>query len=106
MNNLKRNASLVVNFLVRNLRILNLLLNINLDVSTFLENFTSLTIKTRDFQTTQCNLNKISFKINFDVLIFNKLDVKEKIEFWPQPFHDINAFLAKIFFLPIFKTIC
>ena len=72
--------------------------NTNPIFSTILEHFTSLKIKTKASQTTQCSYDKDSYEFILNDFSFNILNVEEKIDSWPQSFHDINAFLTKVFF--------
>ena len=69
-----------------------------------LEPFSSLRIKTKPPQMTQCNSDKDSFELILNDSFLNILNVKEKTKTWPQSFHDINAFLTKVFFLPILSN--
>jgi hypothetical protein len=71
-------------------------------LSTILEPFTYLRIKTKNLQTTQCSYNNDSFDLILNDFFLNILNVKEKTDFWPQSFHDINAFLTKVFFFTDF----
>ena len=77
-------------------------LSTNPVLSTILELFISLRVKTNVFQTTQRDYNNDSFELILNDSFFNILNVKEKTKSWPQSFHDINAFLTKVFFLLIF----
>jgi hypothetical protein len=63
-----------------------------------------LRIKTKNLQTIQCSYNNDSFDLILNDSFLNILNVKEKTDSWPQSFHDINAFLTKVFFLPIFSN--
>ena len=55
----------------------------NLILSTILEPFIYLRIKTKVSQTTQCNYENESFELIFNDSFFNILNLKEKTEFWP-----------------------
>ena len=70
--------------------------------STILEPFSSLRIKTKVSQTTQRTYDNDSFELILNDSFLNIVNVKEKTDSWPQSFHDINAFLTKVFFFPIF----
>ena len=73
--------------------------------STILYHFTSLKIKTKVCQTIQCYHDKDSYELILNDLFFNILNVKEKTDSWLQYFHDMIAFLTKVFFLPILQII-
>ena len=77
----------------------------NLTPSTILYHFIYLKIKTKVFQTTQCYHDKDSYELILDDLFLNILNVKEKTDSWLQYFHDMIAFLTKVFFLPILQII-
>jgi hypothetical protein len=62
-----------------------------------LEPFSSLRIKTKPPQMSQCNSDKDSFELILNDSFLNIFNVKEKTKTWPQSFHDINAFLTKVF---------
>ena len=79
--------------------------NTNLALSTILEPFTSLKIKTKASQTTQCSYNNDSYELILNDSFLNILNVKEKTNVWPQFFHDINAFLTKVFSCRSFQII-
>ena len=66
---------------------------------TILESFISLRIKTKAFQTTQCNADKDSFKLILNNSFFNILKYQKKTESSPQHFHNNNTFFIKAFFL-------
>ena len=73
-------------------------------LSTILELFNSLIIKIKIPQTTQCCYDNDSFELILNDFFFNILNVKEKTDSSPQFFHDINVFLTKVLFLPIFSN--
>ena len=53
---------------------------------------------------TQCNSHKESFELILNDLILNILNVKEKTNTQPQSFHDMKAFLTKVFFILIISN--
>ena len=74
-------------------------------LSTILEFFTSLRIKTKNnSQTIQCDYDNDSFEFILNDSFLNILNVKRKTNFWPQSFHDMNVFLTKVLFLQIFSN--
>ena len=73
--------------------------------STILYHFTSLKIKTKICQTTQCYHDKYSYELILNDFFLNILNAKEKTDSWLQYFHDMIAFLTKVFFLPILQII-
>jgi hypothetical protein len=78
--------------------------NTNPALCTILEPFTSLKIKTKASQTTQCSYDKDTYELILNDSFLNILNVKEETNSRPQSFHDINAFLTKVFFLPILSN--
>lgn len=76
----------------------------NLAFSIILELFILLRIKPKGFQTIPCSLEKYSFELILNDYFLNILNIKGKTKSWPLCFHNINAFLIKVFFLPIFSN--
>ena len=60
--------------------------------------------KAKAFETTQCSYDKYSYELIWNDFFLNILNVKGKTDSWPQSFHDINAFLTKVFFLPFLSN--
>lgn len=68
------------------------------------KHFFSFRIKIKAPKFTPSSSNQNSFKLILNDSFLNIQNVKEQTKIWPQSFHDINTFLTKVFFLPIFSS--